>query len=99
VAEFGLACNRKYKDKESVLFIDCAAFGKTAEILAKFCQKGKPLLVEGRLELQQWEDKDGNKRSKISCVVENFQFLGDGKGGSQGEPAGVGASQDEDTPY
>jgi single-strand DNA-binding protein len=101
VTEFGLAANRKFKDKEEVCFIDCAAFGKTGETIAKFCQKGRPLLVEGRLKLDQWE-KDGQKRSRLSVVVENFQFLGEGKGG-QSEPAGVlsGATAvaDDDSPF
>jgi single-strand DNA-binding protein len=63
VVEFGLAVNRKWKtpqgeDREDVLFIDCAAFGKGAEVINKYCQKGKPLFVEGRLKFDQWEDKE-----------------------------------------
>jgi single-strand DNA-binding protein len=82
VVDFGLACNRKFKagngeDREEVLFVDCSAFGRQAEVINQYCQKGRPLFVEGRLKLDQWEDKQGGgKRSKISVVVENFQLLG-----------------------
>ncbi len=90
VAEFGLAMNRKFKtaegeDREEVCFVDCAAFGRQAEVIAKYCRKGKQLYVEGRLRYDSWEDKGGHgKRSKLSVVVENFQFLG----GREDQPAG-----------
>mgnify|MGYP001202585794 CR=1 FL=1 len=88
VTEFGLAMNRKFRTKdgdnrEEVTFVDCAAFGKQAEVIQQYCQKGKAILVEGRLKLDQWEDKQGGKRSKLSVVVENFQFLGGPDGGSK----------------
>jgi single-strand DNA-binding protein len=82
VADFGLASNRRFKtqageDREEVLFIDCAAFGKQAEVIGQYCKKGRQLFVEGRLKYDTWDDKQGGgKRSKISVVVENFQFLG-----------------------
>ncbi|MDB5301013.1 MAG: single-strand binding protein [Phycisphaerales bacterium] len=82
VVEFGLAMSRKYKtasgeDREETCFVDCAAFGKQAEVIAQYCQKGKQLFVEGRLKYDSWEDKQGfGRRSKVSVVVENFQFLG-----------------------
>jgi single-strand DNA-binding protein len=82
VTEFGLAMNRKFKDvggdeREEVCFIDCAAFGRQAEVIQKYCRKGKSLYVEGRLKYDSWDDKNGHgKRSKVSIVVENFQFLG-----------------------
>lgn len=81
IGQFGLAVNREWKDesgqkKEEVTFIDCEAWGKTAEIIAKYTTKGRPLFVEGRLKLDSWDDKtSGQKRSKIKVVVENFQFL------------------------
>lgn len=92
VAEFGLAVNRKYKtaageDKEEVAFIDCTAFGRQAETIAQYCTKGKPIFVEGRIKFDSWDDKNGGgKRSKLTVVVENFQFLGramDGFGDAQ----------------
>ena len=82
VAEFGLAMSRKYKtadgeDREEVAFVDCSAFGRQAEVIQKYCKKGKSLYVEGRLRFDSWDDKNGHgKRSKLSIVVENFQFLG-----------------------
>jgi len=80
IANFGLAVSRKWKDnngesKEEVLFVDCECWGKGGETLAKYVGKGKPLFIEGRLKLDQWE-KDGKKHSKIKVVVENFQFVG-----------------------
>ena len=80
--EFGLAVNRKFKtatgeDREEVMFVDCSAFGAPREVINQYCQKGKQLLVEGRLKLDTWEDKQGGgKRSKRTVVVENFQFIG-----------------------
>ncbi|WP_428937430.1 single-stranded DNA-binding protein [Fontivita pretiosa] len=82
VADFGLAMNRRYRthsgeEKEEVCFVDCTAFGRQAEVIAQFCKKGRQLFVEGRLKYEQWDDKtQGMRRSKLSVVVENFQFLG-----------------------
>ncbi len=88
VAEFGLACNRRFRtaageDKEEVAFVDCSAFGRQAETIGQYCTKGKPIFVEGRLKFDTWDDRaGGGKRSKLTVVVENFQFLGprDGTG-------------------
>lgn len=93
VVEFGLAVSRKYKtasgeDREDVAFVDCAAFGRQAETIANFCTKGKPLFIEGRLKYDTWDDKSGGgKRSKLSVVVENFQFLptANREGGANGD--------------
>jgi single-strand DNA-binding protein len=81
LCEFGLAINRKFKsavgeDKDDVCYVDCSAYGKQADVLQEYCRKGKPLFVEGRLKYDTWEDKNGGKRSKLTVVVENFQFLG-----------------------
>jgi single-strand DNA-binding protein len=92
LCEFGLAMSRHYKtaggdDREETCFIDCTAFGKQAEVLSQYVTKGRPLFVEGRLKYDQWDDKNGGgKRSKISVIVENFQFLGgrDENGGGNG---------------
>ena len=95
LCEFGLATTRHYKtaggdDREETCFIDCTAFGKQAEVLSQYVTKGRPLFVEGRLKYDQWDDKNGGgKRSKISVVVENFQFLG-----SASSPQ-AGASRDD----
>jgi len=62
-------------NKTETLFIDVAIIGKQAEIISQYCKKGSPLLIEGRLRLRTWEDKDGNKHSKHEVVLHNFQFL------------------------
>ena len=74
VCEFGLAVNRKYKDEETVMFIDITAWGKQAEIISEHFSKGKQILLDGRLELDQWE-KDGQKRSKHKVTLESFSFM------------------------
>ncbi len=82
VTRFTLAVNRTYtsKDgekKEETTYVDIDAFGKQAETISKYCLKGSGLLVEGRLKLDQWDDKNsGEKRSKLGIVLENFTFLG-----------------------
>jgi single-strand DNA-binding protein len=88
VCELGLAVNRKWTNadgqaKEEVTFVDCTAFGKPAEVLAKYVKKGDPLYVQGRLKLDQWEAQDGSKRSKLRVVIDNFQFLKAGNGGQR----------------
>ena len=96
VDEFGLACNRRYRtaageDKEEVAFVDCTAFGRQAETIGQYCTKGKPLFVEGRLKYDTWDDKQGGgKRSKLSVVVENFQFVGAPRGAGEGGAAAGG---------
>jgi len=87
--EFGLASNRKWKDqsgqqREDTCFIDCRAYGRSAEILNQYTAKGRQILVEGRLQLDTWEGKDGTRRSKHRIFVENFQFLDSGSGRGQG---------------
>src|SRR3982751_6759330 len=94
VAEFGLACNRKFttqqgEDREEVLFVDCSAFGKTGELINQYFTKGKPIFVQGRLKYDSWEDKQGGgKRSKLTVVVDNFQFIGGRDGGGAGGGGG-----------
>ena len=79
VANFGLAVNRRYtaatgEKKEETLFIDCEAWGRTADTIKEYLAKGRAVLVEGRLKLDQWQDREGQNRSKIKVVVESFQF-------------------------
>jgi len=93
LAEFSLAMNRKYQGKEETTYIDVTAFGKQAELVAEYCQKGKHVLVDGRLEQQRWEDKSGNKRSKHKVIAFNVTFL---DGGKRATPeTGAGADDDE----
>lgn len=92
VASFGLANSRRYKSgtetKEDTLFLDCEAWGQTAEHLGKYFTKGKPIIVEGRLRLDTWTDKETSKpRSKILLVVDRFHFVPDGKGRGESAPA------------
>jgi single-strand DNA-binding protein len=90
ICQFGLAVNRQFKDesgatRDETTFVDIEAWGKQGETVAKFCTKGKPLFVEGRLKLDTWDDKtSGQKRSKMKIVLENFQFLGGREGGEGG---------------
>ncbi|HSW80503.1 MAG TPA: single-stranded DNA-binding protein [Candidatus Saccharimonadales bacterium] len=88
VTNFSLAVNRTWKGQdgntqEAVSYIDCVAWGRTGEIIAQYMQKGRPLLVSGRLDQRSWE-QDGNKRSKVEVIVEDFNFVGGGDGGSGG---------------
>lgn len=81
VCGFGLAVNRKWKAKdgtaqEDVCFLDLEAFGRTAEVINQYFKKGAAIFVEGRLKLDQWTDKEGQKRSKLKVIVESFEFLG-----------------------
>jgi single-strand DNA-binding protein len=102
VVEFGLATNRKFKAangevREEVCFVDCSAFARTAEVINQYCQKGRPIYIEGRLKFDSWEDKQGGgKRSKLTVVVENFQFLGGREGGGPAQDSGGGAGGGED---
>jgi single-strand DNA-binding protein len=90
VAKIGLAINRTWvsetgEKKEDVTFVDVDAFGKTAEIIGQYLKKGRPILIEGRLKYDTWEDKQTNqKRSKLGVVLESFQFLDSQRGGEGG---------------
>ncbi len=81
IAKFGLATNRKYKDKttnetkQEVMFIDITVFGRSAEIANQYLGKGRRVLIEGRLVLDQWVDSNGQKRSKHSIVAERVHFM------------------------
>lgn len=80
VATIGLAVNRNYNKGDEKLqetcFINCVAWGQLATICAEYLSKGSPVLVEGRLQSRQWEDKNGKKNTIIEVVAENVQFLG-----------------------
>lgn len=95
VVEIGLAVNRRWRGsdnqlKDETCFIDCRAYGQQAETMKKYLAKGRQVLIEGRLQFDTWEGKDGVKRSKHRVFVERFQFLGAppaGGGGGGGGPA------------
>ena len=90
IADIGLAVNRNYttesgEKREEVTFIDVTLWGRVAEIVGEYCKKGRPLFVEGRLQLDSWDDKaTGQKRSKLKVVGETIQLLGSREGGSGG---------------
>lgn len=92
VAKIGLACNRRWRtpegeQREETMFIDAEAWGKTAEFIGQYFSKGRPIFVEGRLKLDQWEDKETKaKRTKHLIVIENVSFV-DSKPGAGGEGA------------
>jgi single-strand DNA-binding protein len=95
VTTFGLAVNRSYRRKDSdemveeTTFIDVEAWGKTGETFARYMKKGRQAYVEGRLKFDQWE-KDGQKRSKLTVVMEEFQFLDGGQNAGGGGGGGGG---------
>jgi single-strand DNA-binding protein len=106
VANIGVAVNRRYRtsegeQREETTFVDCEAWGRTAEVMIQYLSKGRPVFIEGRLKLDQWEDRESGKtRSKLRVVIENFQFIdspgsgsgggsGGGRGGSRTQPAGT----------
>lgn len=96
VAKIGLAVNRTWRNeagetKEEVTFVDVDVFGRTAENVGQYMRKGSPMLVEGRLRLDTWEDKQTNqKRSKLGVVAETVQFLGSARG-ADGASGATGA--------
>lgn len=97
ICQFGIAVNRQFKDesgatRDETTFVDIEAWGKQGELVAKYLSKGSLAMVEGRLKLDQWEDKQsGQKRSKLKVVLDNVQFLtsrGGGGGGGQAAEEG-----------
>jgi single-strand DNA-binding protein len=99
VVDIGLAVNRQWFDKqantrrEEVTFVDVTLWGRTAEVAGEYLSKGRSVLIEGRLQLDQWEDREtGQKRSKLKVVGENMQML---SGRGDGPPRG-GGQQSQD---
>ncbi|HRE81706.1 MAG TPA: single-stranded DNA-binding protein [Opitutaceae bacterium] len=95
ICQFGLAVNRQFKDdsgatRDETTFVDIEAWGKQGELVSKYLGKGSQCMVEGRLKLDQWEDKaSGQKRSRLKVVLDNVQFLGAPRGaGGPGAPSG-----------
>jgi single-strand DNA-binding protein len=94
IAKITLAINRTWKTetgeaKEEVTFVDVDAFGRQAEVVGQYMKKGRPFLVEGRLKLDQWEDKNTHqKQSKLKVVLEGFSFI-DSNRGDSAAPAGA----------
>ncbi len=106
VVKFGMAVNRKYRNSttqemvEETTFIDIEGWGRQAETFNQYMSKGRPVFVEGRLRFDSWESKEGQKRTKLVVVMENFQFMGGG-GASRDNahpPARQPAGQASDQP-
>ena len=81
VVAFGMAVNRKWttptgESKEDVCFVDVNMFGRRAEVISEYFSKGNPIFIEGRLQYQQWESKEGQKKSALRVIAENFEFVG-----------------------
>ncbi|MCX7804434.1 MAG: single-stranded DNA-binding protein [Planctomycetota bacterium] len=103
VVTLGVAVNRRYRDpktneiREETTFVDVDVFGRQAEVASEYLAKGRPIFIEGRLRLDQWDDKQtGQKRSKLRVVCERYQFLGPRSGGAAtggGQTAGGAAGQ------
>ena len=106
VCKVGLAVNRTWYNKqtnerqEETTFVDCTAFAKVAELINQYMRKGRPLFIEGRLNLNQWKDQEGNNRSKLDVIIESFQFIDSrpdsGSGGGGGRSRG--GNYDDDAP-
>ena len=96
VAKLGMAVNRKWKDQQSgqfreeTTFVDVDCFGRQAETASQYLSKGRPVMIEGRLKLDQWEDKtSGQKRSKLHVIANRIHFLGGSPGGAAAGGGGV----------
>lgn len=76
VVHFAIAVNREWGETKETMFIDVGYWGKTGETIAKFFTKGKEILVEGHLKMNEWEDKHGQKRVQHAVVGERFEFVG-----------------------
>lgn len=97
VTELGLAVSRQWFDKQSnskkeeTTFVDVTVWGRTAEVAGEYLSKGRPVLIEGRLQLDTWQDKEsGQNRSKLKVVCENMTMLGSGGAGGGGQRGGGG---------
>ena len=113
VANIGVAVNRRWRNQqgeqqEETTFVDCESFGRQAEVINQYLRKGRPIFIEGRLKLDQWQDKDGGNRSKIKVLVERFEFIDSktdsagGSGGASRQPSRLGDHEpldDADIPF
>lgn len=103
ICKLSLAVNRVFSTadgerREEVTYVDIDAFGKQAEVISKYLRKGRPLMMEGRLKLDQWETKDGDKRSKMGVVLESFQFVDSGGGASGGNSGSQSSGYERSSP-
>lgn len=80
VCSFSLAVNKRYKDKDgnlkdSVVYVDCESWGRTAELVAQYLTKGSAAYIQGALKLDQWTSPDGTKKQKLKVVADTVQFI------------------------
>lgn len=107
VTDIGLAINRRYKVenemREEVTFVDVTFWGKSAEVIGQYLKKGRPLYVEGRLQLDTWDDKQtGQKKSRLKVIGDEFQFIdskGSGGGGGGGQGGGSSGGDYDNSGY
>ena len=114
VASFGMAVNRRYRQgdeqKEEVCFVDISTFGRQAELAGEYLSKGRMVLIEGRLQFRNWEDQNGQRRSKLDVVAERVNFMprASQDGGSRQSAGGapppnrdddIPPPQDDDIPF
>lgn len=104
VCDMGIAVNDRFLNKSTNQwedrpnFVDCTAFGRTAENISKFFSKGRPIFIEGKLRFEQWEDRQsGQKRSKLKVVIDTWQFV-DSKDSAGGNGGGGSSSRDGGRP-
>lgn len=102
VANFGMATNRVYKDKngqkqEATEFHNVVAFGRTAEVIAQYVKKGRPLYIEGRLQTRTWDSQDGKKNYRTEIIAETFQFGAESRNGA-GDQGGYSAPAHQEQP-
>lgn len=110
ICKITVAVSRKYKEQEEVAFIDVTAFSDNAERIDKWFEKGRPILVEGRLKMDSWNDKEtGAKRSKLGVILDTFQVVAQGRKVSEAssdsgdlpehQTGDAGVEGDEDLPF
>lgn len=100
VARFTVAVNNGFGENASTTYVDCVAFGKQVPVISEHLHKGKQVIVNGQLMQNRWEDKDGNKRSKLEVRLNNFGgffFTGNAQGSSETVAAKESGSDEEDT--
>lgn len=99
VCQFGLAVNRRFlsagQERSETCYVDILVWGRQGETVNQYMTKGSPIFLEGRLQMDQWEDKEtGNKRSKLQIVAETVQFIGSRQGGADRDDAEVPAYEE-----
>jgi len=95
VCKVSIACSEKYKEKEHTEWITCVFWGKLAEVVAKYLNKGALIYVNGKLQTRTWDDKDGVKHSTTEIMARTMKMLG-GKGGDQGREPGADSGDESD---